>query len=328
MMTLHHRLLDAARRTKTTLYVITSFYVGVGFFVAIPAALSGDRLSAFLGFLIISGALACAFILRGMLRLTAYVCAVGETLGGITKNLERLTDATASLAGTAHEAAATRLLDLSSFGSGDPSVLAAARLDRDAFPRLATALEDTPPPPSPSSPDPRGASPEEKTETRTAPFTNDDQNGDKTERIPVEPQSHVTAKNLLREWKVGVRNGDLVACRAVYAALIDLVDAEALRPLTRQLEFLKEQTEQTLRKLFAECAHRRDIEGMLEIGERIGRLLPDRAVADEFRRLKPILRVQLDLATRTVPPLRLVHGDQTDARERRHSASATMPDAR
>lgn len=317
-------MLDAARRAKTTLYVITAFYVAVGFFVAVPAAVGGDRLSAFLGFLIISGALACAYILRSMLRLTAHVCATTETMGAITDTLERLTGAVESLAEATHESASTRLLDLAAFGRGDPDVLAAARLDRDAYPRLVSTMSDEPPAEAEevSTPQPSkaGARPDAvaprpavgtRPQARSQVHSDAARTGANTEVPDAASKgasaSLVTTKNLLDEWKVGLRNGDLVACRAVYAALVDLVEPVALAPLTKQLKMLTEQTEQALRRLFTDCAHRHDIEGMLEIGERILRLLPDRPVAGEFHRLKPLLRLKLETDFPVIPPLRLVH---------------------
>jgi hypothetical protein len=298
-------MLDAARRTKATLYVIAAFYVAIGFFVAIPAAMNGDRLSAFLGFLIISGALACTFILRSILRLADHVCTVSENAADVTDNLERLTKAVASLAAAAHESASMRLVDLAAFGRGDPDLLAAARLDRDAYPRLVTTLDD----------DPQVGEP--KVHAGERPGEEVNQGGAARDVLaagatpaPVPggaPARMVTTKNLLEEWKSGIRNGDLIACRAVYAALVDLVEPDALTPLTQQLDGLTAQAEQALRRLFTDCARRRDIEGMLEIGERIARLLPDRPAAREFRELRPFLRIKLEAGFPAKPPLRLVH---------------------
>jgi hypothetical protein len=55
------------------------------------------------------------------------------------------------------------------------------------------------------------------------------------------------------------------------------------------LQELVDRTEQSLRESFTGRLEARDVEGMLEVGERICELLPDRPVADEFRRIKPQL---------------------------------------
>ena len=56
----YHQAANDVRRMRTTLYIITACYVIIGFVIAIPAALGGDRVSTFLGFLIIGGALGVA----------------------------------------------------------------------------------------------------------------------------------------------------------------------------------------------------------------------------------------------------------------------------
>lgn len=62
---------DLNRRTRKTVTVVSAFYVVIGFCLAIPAAVDGDRLSTFLGFLIISGALAAGVLISAVFSLGA-----------------------------------------------------------------------------------------------------------------------------------------------------------------------------------------------------------------------------------------------------------------
>lgn len=302
----HHRLIDAARATRKTLYVVAAFYVAVGFFIAAPAAMSGDRLSTFLGFLIISGALACATIFRAVWRLTQQAGAMNDSLDQVAVRLERFERNLKALAAPTRDTSSVQMIDLASFGAGDPSVLAAARLDRDAFPRLVTTMETDPPatstepagkPRSPAS-SCKPQSPAAKTDS--APKSPPGGSGDRP--------TPVTTRNLLREWKVGLRNGDLAACSGVYSALVDTAEPEALRPLRIQLEQLADRTERSLRARIVRCLHDQDFEGMIETGKEIETLLGDRPVAEEFARIKPHLLARIKADEQgTAHSLRVVH---------------------
>ncbi len=299
-MTPHQRTLEAAGRTRRTLYIITAVYVVIGFTVAIPAALSGDRLSAFLGFLIIGGALAAAAVVGAVLRLTARVLSVSESVEMLSESLERIEQTIEAAQNVSLADPGIHLIDLASVGDGDPSVLAAARLDRDLFPRLVATMERQPPsetpiPDAPIAPaDVAGG--DDATETRSG-----------TSADEIEP-SGVTTKNLLREWRLGLRNGDLAACRAVYATLIDMAQPAALAPMKLQLDQLADRTEASLRDTFSRNVAARDFAGMLKVGEQICRLLPERPVADEFMRVRPHLLHHLEQTggSDTHPTLRVV----------------------
>jgi len=60
------------------------------------------------------------------------------------------------------------------------------------------------------------------------------------------------------------------------------------------MQMLADRTEQRLRMQFAQRVHQGDVEGVLRIGNQMCELLPDRPIADEFRRLKPLLLCKLD----------------------------------
>ncbi len=268
----------ANRRAARTLQIISALYVAVGFFLAIPAALRGDRLSAFLGFLIVSGALVAAAIGRILLRLTDRITALSEGLVGLDERLERIEHVAERLAGDRPDGPPVRHLNLSAIGRGDPSILAAASLDRDVFPRLVTIIGNESAVPSQRAAGSKSgeleAQPEQLAERPTPEAA---------------PSAAVTTKNLLREWKLGLDKGDLAACRAVYAALVAVTNPADLQPMTLQLAGLADSTERLLRKSFGQYARDRDYAGMIMVGETICKLLADRPVAADFLRLKPHL---------------------------------------
>jgi hypothetical protein len=176
----------------------------------------------------------------------------------------------------APDSGARKLLDLASIGTGDPSVLTAATLDRAVFPRLVASMEESPPaqsyPPTATFADiPPGV-----------PHVGSD--------FEIEPASI----NLLRHWKVALRNGDLAGCRAVYAAIVDTAGAEETDPLRVQIEELADRVERSLRDAFASHVRSQDFAAALALGERITHLLPDRPVVAEFLRLEPHLRRRVE----------------------------------
>jgi len=298
-MTRHQHILDVARHTKRTLYVITAVYVGIGFFLAVPAALSGDRLSTFLGFLIISGALGAAVVVGAVLRLMTRLSAVTETLDDIRDRFERIERATGSGRTADAKPPGTSLIDLAAFGKGDPNVLAAASLG-DVFPRLVTTMEEKPP----AEP----VDPESDASQRNNSDGGSAHEGDAERQHLSTVTSGITTRNLLREWRLGLSNGDLGACRAVYAALVEMADPADLTPLKEQIDQLADRTEAMLREAFSKCAADRDYAGMLSVGEKICRLLPNRPVAGEFKRLKSHLlrRCEQPPESAEAPTLRVV----------------------
>ena len=302
-------MMETSRHTKKTLYVVAAFYVAVGFVAATASALNGDRLGTFLGFLIISGALAATALLRAVLRIGVRISAIGEAMEGLDARLNRVeaglrvvrehvgVDARAATA-----AGGIRVLDLAAIGSGDPSVLSAATLDRQAYPRLVTTMEEAPPAQS------AAAEAAEHTFTPLHPtLTPSDERTleametqSKTNAQPNDTEDDDTAfagaatKNLLRQWKVALRDGDLAGCRAVYSALIDTAGTEAAASLGAQAEELADRIERSLREAFSLRVRERDYAGALAIGERMCSLLPDRPVVAEFMRVRPHLLRRLN----------------------------------
>ncbi len=128
-MTLHQRIVDTTRRTRKTLYLVAAFYVLVGVFALAAGALLGDRLSAFLGLLIICGAIEVALGVRVVLRLGVHMASVGERLEDVRDRMEQIERAGEPLDTTGLEESPTQTLDLAAIGRGNPNELTAATLD-------------------------------------------------------------------------------------------------------------------------------------------------------------------------------------------------------
>lgn len=236
-------------------------------------------------------------IVRQLQRIADSSLGMADTLADVHAQLEGLqrpSDADES----GEASPTTTTVDLAAFGKGQPDRLAAASLDRDAFPRLMTMMDNAPP--AATSVPPGDPTPVENRATGAA---------HEQETLPAAGvgAGGVSQKNLFRAWKVGLRYRDLELCRNVYGALVETLDAEGLAPLEAQLEELADQTERSLREAFAGCRKQRDIRGMLSVGGNICKLLGNRSIADEFRRIEPQLQslAPPDPASET-PPLRLL----------------------
>lgn len=284
---------EFGRHARRTLYVVAGFYVIVGFVAATASAVSGDRLGTFLGFLIISGALGGAVILRSVLNVEAGVAVLREAvvdardrLAHLERGLLAPREPARTTETAATDSGARQLLDLASIGQGDPSVLTAATLDRAVFPRLVASMEEDPPaqsyPPTATFADIPTEVPHVGTDFAIQP--------DSTADVTTAPASI----NLLRQWKIALRNGDLAGCRAVYAAIVDTAGPEEADPLRVQIEELADRVERSLRNAFASHVRSQDFAAALALGERMTHLLPDRAVVAEFHRLEPHLRRRVE----------------------------------
>lgn len=293
-----HRMMDLSRRTTKTLFVVAGLYVAIGLIVSASAAFAGDRLSTFLGFLIITGALAAGVMMHAILRLTVRLAGLGDRLDQVADRMQRIEQKleAAELAPVRPAAEpAVQTVDLSAMGSGDPSVLTAATLERTRYPRLVTIME-----------------------TMAAPVGGADGSGgavvgsgfpagirggspqpafDETEMLRFQAEAAVTTRNLLREWRMGMRSGDLEACRRIFSALVDTTDTATVLPLSQQLQELTERTEARLRGEFAKAVRDRDFACALGVGDQLCRLMPDLPTTREFEALRPHLLRKLNGAT-------------------------------
>ena len=298
----HQRVIDTAGRTRRTLYVVGGFYVAIGFMVAVPSAMAGDRLSAFLGFLIVSGALGFVAALTLVLRLSVRVSAIGESIEDVSRRLERLAEAYPNPTGNSPAGPVAQescMLDLSAIGPGDPAILAAATLERAAFPRLVASMDDAPPPEA-AVPPPQGPSQGPSGDPSESRFEKDATLAE--EPLVIHESAGLADKNLLRVWKLAMREGDLATCREVWSTLIDTADPVFLARMSSQLEELSKRTERSLRLTFVGSVRRRDYDGALAIGQQIIRLFPDDSLAREFQEIEPHLRRRAREARDISPP--------------------------
>jgi hypothetical protein len=103
----------------------------------------------------------------------------------------------------------------------------------------------------------------------------------------------------MQTWDVAMRNGDVKTCRRILSVMLDTAEAEAVNRMRRDFAALEDRTEDALRRRFALSVAHRDLAGILGVGADICDLLPDRAIADEYRRLAPHLaRAQAKTAAR------------------------------
>jgi|CXWL01.1.fsa_nt_gi hypothetical protein len=285
-MNSYARVVESVRRTRNTLYLVAGLYIVIGFVVATATAMQRDRLGTFLGFLIISGALSMGLIARTALQVLVRIAHIQESLDDLSERVDGLMPLVRTDESTSGTSApiAESVLDLANIGVGDPQLLAAATLDRDVYPRLATALEQV-----------AVGGPE--AEQRHAPLAEPD-GAKSSNHAPGNGVGgvSVTTRDLLRQWKAALADEDLSQCKRVLSAIVDLADHDAVVPLRRQIRELEDRVERKLRERFTHQVHSRDFMAAMETGERICSLLGDRPVAADFERLRPILTRRADEA--------------------------------
>jgi hypothetical protein len=255
-------------RTERVCFVVAAVYASVCLLLLIWSLITGDRLGIFLGLLALGVVFAAALVGRAMIRLDAGLSAVTEGLQDIQDRLARLEQANAARLAETSELETTAL-DLAAIGHGDPSAVVAATLDRSGFPRLMATMDREPPAESGGARETENASP--------------DATDDPTD------EAGVTAKNLLRVWRIALRDGDLATCRQVHATLVDTADPATVALLTAQLKQLSGRTEKALREAFSKRIRERDYSGAIGVGERIRSLWPNESIARDFERIKPYL---------------------------------------
>ena len=276
------------RIQKRIYHVLAAFVVVLGVTVTVVSIGRGDAVAACIGFAIILGAVAVVVLFRALDRLNRSVEALVEVESRRSKVEGRKTEEgrerdTLSPEGTFSNA----VVDLAAVGHGDPGRIIAATLDRSVFPRLAETLNEQPPATTPDIQS-EVESLRSKVEGRRS-----DEGG---AAAPESDVGGVAHKNVLRIWKQAVRDGDLITGRSVYSILVDTVDPRLVARLEVQMQALADRTEQRLRAQFVERVRQRDVEGVLQVGNQMCELLPDRPIAEEFRRLKPLLLCNQDRA--------------------------------
>ena len=120
--------------------------------LAIFGVANGDRLGTFLGFVIISGALATAALFRSVMGVGLRISTMGEHFDEVRRRLQRIEASVSGQAPVADEPGGEaggeagekdECVDLAQVASGDASLITAATLDRAAYPRLVAGMAQT-----------------------------------------------------------------------------------------------------------------------------------------------------------------------------------------
>ncbi len=273
----------------------------IGMTAVILAAMAGGLAGLCITILIIAAMVGAIAVFRAIHDLRAQVAAVNLTLQELHRRLGHPQNASDEAEPDPDADHGGRTLDLAAIGSGNPDAMVAATLDRDRFPRLAGTTDRKPV--AGRGKESGKVEPTDRLMAGTVQPHGTDIEGDAGEQV-----YRAALTNLLRQWKLGLRTGNLPACRAALSALDTTLEPESRAALKAQLEGLGDRVERGLRSDFARHARAGDFDALLEVGDRIRRLLPERPVAEEFNRLRPHLlrRMGRDYEP-LVPPLRVVH---------------------
>ena len=271
---------QAVRQTRRTLHLVVGMYVAIGLVVSGAGALTGDRVSAFLGFMIVGGALGAAAMLNVLLRTVARMGTLDKTVGDLRTSLARIERLLGENQASRRDenAERVRVLNLASVGGGDPDAITAATLDRSVFPRLVTAMGTVQGAASSSA-----RSDGEIAEPGSDPLVPEESLRQTTSR------GEVAGKDLWLSWSTAMRNGDLATCRSVFAALVDLAESDTVADMAASLDALALRHERRIRRRFTECVQAKQYSEALAVGAEIGTLFPNHPLSDEFERLRPIL---------------------------------------
>ena len=253
---------------------IATLYLIVGLGLLASSLWMRDYLGLFVGFLAIGAALTIAMMARMLIELQTRLTAAGDSLTEVRGQLARMEQDRMN-AGPSEAEDSVELIDLASMGKGDPAPLTAATLDRHVFPRLVTAMSDEPM----VGAEPAAGAGSTVDPTPAIGF------GAREQRVT----AGLTARNLLDEWHVALRDADLATCRRLYATLVDTADPKTVAPLTILLKTLSKHVEHSLRERFAQHVKERNYAGALHVGDEICKLFPDHGIATEFERIRPHL---------------------------------------
>ncbi len=260
------RLPRSIRQLAQPWRIVITAYSVVGLAILVFALVAGDWLGVTVAFFGIGAVVGTVLAAGRVARLTKCVAAVNRALRETRRRLDQIEKRLNTGSAEAPDGSDTWLeLNLAAIGRGDPSVLSTTTLDRSMFPRLVSAMDEEPP----------------------ASSTPDHAHGQPPEQWPI--TTGVATKNLLRTWVAALRERDLVACREVYATLVDTADPTTVVSLATQLQQLDNQVERSLRAKFSACVRERDYAKAIETGERIRDLWPDGSAARDFERIRPYL---------------------------------------
>ncbi len=264
------------RRTRKTLYVVTSLYVFLGLVILVGAAVIGDPLSSFIGFVIVSGALGAAVVLVNIFRVSetmdrlredvrtlsddVHSVKVDAALNHVPPAIERVTDEMASL-------------DLTTLGGGEVLAITAATLDRDRFPRLFVSMDD---------------------HERGTDHVHESSSDADAEGVVTWSEASgghgVASRNLLREWNIAMRSRNLRDGQRIFSALVDLGDIHLVDSLQKELARLADSVEHRFRTEFSALVNARQYDKAMALGDEITVLYAGQPLEAQFLDLRPTLQ--------------------------------------
>jgi hypothetical protein len=267
--------MNITHQSKRAVYVVGGLYLTAGLALTAHGAFGGRITETLCGFLITNVGILGGWLVLIVAGLSDRTADAVRRLDRIGESLRRIEERrTASSSGD--DDARHASLDLSAIGYGDPSVLTGAVLDRSVFPRLAGAMDS---PPTDEQADEDGAD-----ENRThAPADDED------DRDMVFQAGGPGGRNMLRRWRVALREGDVRTCRQVLSTLLDTADPALVGDFQREFDRLVERVEGDLRRRFAEMVRDGDYPGAIAVGREIITRLPESPIAHDYRRIEPHL---------------------------------------
>ena len=268
--------MNVTHQSKRAVYVIGGLYLAAGLALTAHGALAGHIVETLCGFLVIN-----VVIMGGWLVLI--VAGLSDRTAEATRRLERIGESLRRIEEfrTASPPARVELepeasLDLTAIGSGDPSALAGAILDRSIFPRLANSIQ-------PARADEQGVEETASTDNPLPPV--DEMNN----RPKVLQTGGPGRKNMLRSWRVGLREGDVGTCRRVLSTLLDTADPALVADFQAELDRLIKRVEGELRRRFASRVREGDYSAAIDVGREILTRLPESPIARDYQQIEPHL---------------------------------------
>jgi hypothetical protein len=205
-----------SRQTQRAIHIVAAFYVVVGLGLTTYAALSGQALTALVGFMIVSLALGSAVLLLTMIRLGECVSDVAGRLGCLEDSLVRMEESLGDLPSAIERAGGHETMDLCA-GERHAASLVAARIDAPGpYPRIVPV--HSAPRGSALDPATRGAS---QTERPSACAGG-------TSTKPAETAGDDSAGTLRREFGAAVRERDFSRALCIGARIVTELPGHAM----------------------------------------------------------------------------------------------------
>ncbi len=282
--------MNVTHQSKRAVYVIGGLYLAAGLALTAHGALGGRIAETLCGFLVINVVIMGGWLVLIVAGLSDRTAQATRRLDRIGESLRRIEESRAAPPPPRGERAREASLDLTAIGSGDPSALASAVLDRSVFPRLAGSMG----PP---------ASGEQAVE-RSVPSDAPDPSIDGAlDRDRIFQTGGPGRKNMLRSWRVALRESDLGTCRRVFSTLLDTADPALVADFQAELDRLIDRVEGDLRRRFASRVRGGDYSAAIVVGREILTRLPESPIARDYQQIEPhLIRRAGDPSSASDPP--------------------------